>query len=69
MTWSAKDEAQLAALTLRKNADKRSKRDCVDRAVDQWAFREMLVCDIVDALIDHATTIRKVLEPFDKELK
>lgn len=67
MAWTKEDEATLQALLERKQAEERVLRECVERAVAQWCSYGMREDDVVAALIEHATVMRKVLEPFDRE--
>ena len=67
MTWTIEDEALFQRLNERRTREKRTLEECVERAVDQWAFHNMLSHEIAGYLIENATQIRKVLEPFDPE--
>lgn len=67
MTWTAEDEKQLQALQNRKANHTRVLEECVDRMVSQHFHYDMSLDQITNTLIENATQIRKVLEPFDKE--
>lgn len=66
-TWTREDEQDLNALLDRKQTMRRTLEDCVELAVERWAYHNMSANDISSSLMHHATQIRKVLEPFDSE--
>jgi hypothetical protein len=69
MNWTPEDEAKLKELTERKAHTVKMNRDCLERAVNRKYYLDMPLVDVLDALIKDATVLRKVLAPFDKELK
>lgn len=69
LAWSQEDERFLQEMLERKRVSEQATRDCVYRAVKDWFYYNMDNGDIAEALINDATKMRKVLEPFDRELK
>lgn len=67
MTWTMEEEVELRRLQNKKAHEEAITRGCVEQAVSQFHYRDMDSDQIVDALIENAATIRKVLEPFDNE--
>lgn len=66
MTWTKGDESLLQELQERKAAEMGVLRGCVVRSL-HWYEPFSELTDVVEGLIANATTIRKVLEPFDEE--
>ena len=67
MTWTIEDEALFQRLNERRTGEKRTLEECVERSVSIWSHYNMSNYDIAKSLIENATQIRKVLEPFDPE--
>ena len=69
MTWTKEDEAKLAEMVERKQKHLDTNVACVTRALERFYFTSMNTDELVEQLVGDATRIRKVLEPFDEELK
>lgn len=69
MNWTDEDERILQELQERKRQCEASLLEPVKLAVAELFWRQMGDDDVANVLIENATQIRKVLEPFDKEFK
>lgn len=65
--WTQEDEATLQEMLSRKQQDFDGKRDCVVRLVARVGLDDSYKTpdEVVDLLIEHASSLRVVLEPFD----
>lgn len=65
MNWTEEDEERLQELQERKQRHVNLMRDCVVRSVSMWYHDCLSTAEVADRLINNATAIRAVLEPFD----
>lgn len=63
--WTAADEAALREMIARRDAVTQRRRAAVSEAVDKFFYRGIDIDAVVDALIEHAETVRDALKPFD----
>lgn len=70
MPWTSEDERLLKELTERKQAMQNILQGCVVRVVQQHGLNEWQSArERAEELIANAEQIRKVLEPFDPNVK